>query len=67
MLASPVNTLRMTIANDANLIENSIASSINRARLGQRSASATQVYNVAGRAVRDYVVNRYDYARETRK
>lgn len=59
--------MRMTIANDANLIESSIASLINRARLDQRSASATQVYNIADRAVRDYVVNRYDYARETRK
>lgn len=57
----------MAITNDANLIESSIASSANRARLGQRSAFAMQVHNIADRAVRDYVANRYDYARETRK
>lgn len=57
----------MAITNDANLIESSITSSTNRARLGQRSAFTMQVYNIADRAVRDYVANRYDYAWETRK
>lgn len=57
----------MAITNDANLIESSIASSVNRARLGQRSAFAMQVHDITDRAVRDYVANRYDYIGETRK
>lgn len=57
----------MAITNDANLIESSIASSVNRARLGQRSAFAMQVHNITDRAVRDYVANRYDYIGKTRK
>jgi len=57
----------MAIMNDVNLIESSIASSTNRARLGQRSVFAMQVHNIVDQAAKDYVTNRYDYARETRK